>query len=196
MSLMFLIQTGVSFKDWFIVSWITFYELFILNLFRPILDNGMCKSKAKLNGKTAIITGSNTGIGKETAKELAKRGARIIMACRNIKEGIKAADEIKQITGNDNIVVKELDLASFKSIRNFAGNINSYEVRVDILVNNAGVFLCPQSKTEDGFEMHFGVNYLGHFLLTLLLVEKIKKSSSARIINLTSNLHRSNNTSN
>ena len=196
MSLMFLIQTGVSFKDWFIVSWITFYELFILNLFRPILDNGMCKSKAKLNGKTAIITGSNTGIGKETAKELAKRGARIIMACRNIKEGIKAADEIKQITGNDNVVVKELDLASFKSIRNFAGNINSYEVRVDILVNNAGVFLCPQSKTEDGFEMHFGVNYLGHFLLTLLLVEKIKKSSSARIINLTSNLHRSNNTSN
>ena len=196
MSLMFLIQTGVSFKDWFIVFWITFYELFILNLFRPISDNGMCKSKAKLNGKTAIITGSNTGIGKETAKELAKRGARIIMACRNIKEGIKAADEIKQTTENDNVVVKVLDLASFKSIRNFADNINSYEERIDILVNNAGVFLCPQSKTEDGFEMHFGVNYLGHFLLTLLLVKKIKKSSPARIINLTSNLHRSNNTSN
>ena len=95
---------------------------------------------AKLNGKTVIITGSNTGIGKETALDLARRGARVILACRDAKRGEEAAEHVRKTTGNGNVLFESLDLASLESVKNFADKINKNEERLDILINNAGKF--------------------------------------------------------
>ena len=113
----------------------------------------------KLTGKTVIITGANTGIGKETALDLAKRGARVILACRDLARANKAAEEIRKQSGNGNVIVESLDLASFESIHSFSDKINAQEERIDILINNAGIMACPQWKTKDGFEMQFGGFY-------------------------------------
>ncbi|KAJ8268501.1 hypothetical protein COCON_G00136730 [Conger conger] len=156
----------------------------IRNIFR-----GQWSSNAKLDGKTVIITGANTGIGKQTAKDLAKRGARIIMACRDIGKAEDARKEIVEDSGNENVVIRKLDLADTKSIREFAEGINKDEQQVNILINNAGVMMCPFSKTVDGFEMQFGINHLGHFLLTHLLLDLIKRSAPGRIVNLSSMAH-------
>ena len=139
-------------------------------------------------GKTAIVTGSNTGIGKETALDFAKRGARVILACRDEEKATKAAKDIIAKTGSDKVLVRILDLSSFESVRAFAKVINETEERLDILVNNAGL-ATPYQLTKDGYETVFQVNYLSHFLLTLLLMEKIKKSVPSRIVNVSSKLH-------
>ncbi|XP_072171697.1 retinol dehydrogenase 11-like [Diadema setosum] len=153
---------------------------------RRWLQGGRCYSKARLDGKTVIITGSNTGIGKESAKDLAKRGARVIMACRDLKKAEEAQLWVIRESGNKNVVVKKLDLASMRSIRDFAADIKKEEERLDILLNNAGIMMCPHWKTEDGFEMQFGVNHLGHFLLTHLLLDLLKASAPSRIVNVSS----------
>ena len=150
-----------------------------------------CKSKRSLKGKTVVITGANTGIGKETAVDLAARGARVIIGCRNLEKGMEAMKEIQQRSGNQNVFFEKLDLASLESVRTFADKILNSEPRLDILINNAGVAACPYQKTEDGFEMQFGVNHLGHFLLTLLLLDRLKRSQPSRIINVSSQGHRS-----
>ncbi|XP_035745686.1 retinol dehydrogenase 12, partial [Egretta garzetta] len=156
---------------------------------RRYVAGGQCKSAAKLEGKVAIITGANTGIGKETARDLARRGARVIVACRDIAKAEAAASEIRAETGNQQVIVKKLDLADTKSIREFAEKFLAEEKELHILINNAGVMLCPYSKTADGFEMHLGVNHLGHFLLTFLLLERLKQSAPARIVNVSSLAH-------
>ena len=143
---------------------------------------GVCRSKAMLDGKTVIITGANTGIGKETAIDLAKRNARVILACRSQEKGKKAEVDVRRESGNSSVHFRKLDLASFDSIRRFSKEVLSEESRVDILINNAGVMYCPFQKTEDGFETQFGVNHLGHFLLTHLLLDKIKQAPEGRII--------------
>ncbi|KAM7396698.1 hypothetical protein PAMP_019721 [Pampus punctatissimus] len=149
----------------------------------------VCHSKARLDGKTILITGSNTGIGKETAVDLAKRGARVILACRDMDRANKAAEEVRKMSQNDNVIVKKLDLASLQSVRQLAKEIQESEERLDILINNAGVMCCPKWQTEDGFEMQFGVNHLGHFLLTNCLLDLLKKSSPSRIVNVSSLAH-------
>ncbi|XP_074959257.1 retinol dehydrogenase 12-like isoform X3 [Phalacrocorax aristotelis] len=128
---------------------------------RRYVAGGECKSPARLEGKVAIVTGANTGIGKETARDLARRGARVIVACRDIAKAEAAASEIRADTGNQQVIVKKLDLADTKSIREFAEKFLAEEKELHILINNAGVMLCPYSKTADGFEMHLGVNHLG-----------------------------------
>lgn len=155
--------------------------------FSKWLTAGRCHSNARLVGKTVIITGANTGIGKETARDLSRRGARVILACRSVERGMKAAKEIEPDSTGE-LVVRQLDLTSFKSIRKFAEEINSTEERVDILINNAGL-MCDKSTTEDGIDTQFCSNHLGHFLLTHLLLDKIKASAPARIINVSSNGH-------
>uniref|UniRef100_A0A8C4WZ16 NADP-retinol dehydrogenase n=1 Tax=Eptatretus burgeri TaxID=7764 RepID=A0A8C4WZ16_EPTBU len=156
---------------------------------RRYFAGGVCTSLARLDGKTVIVTGANTGIGKETARDLAKRGARVILACRNLDKAEAAAAEIYAGSSNKNVVVRKLDLASTASIHEFATRINKEESALHILINNAGVMLTPYWKTENGFEMQFGVNYLGHFLLTYLLLDLLKRSAPARIINVSSGAH-------
>ncbi|GFT80955.1 hypothetical protein NPIL_131181 [Nephila pilipes] len=173
------------FKKGSILSRLTAMFIYIWDSFFP----ATCRSKAKLRGKTVIITGANTGIGKETARDLAARGAKIIIACRDTVKGGNAAEEIRQELPEANIIVKQLDLASFSSIRGFAKEVLSSEPQINILINNAGVAVCPKSTTVDGFEMQFGVNHLGHFLLTNLLLDKIKTSAPARIVNVASGAH-------
>lgn len=158
-----------------------------LILLRRWFVGGWCYSQTLLHGKTVIITGANTGIGKDTARDLLRRGARVILACRSLERATRAAAEL----GPDNkgeIVVRHLDLASLKSIRAFVDDILATESRIDILINNAGL-VYTQAKTEDGFELQFGTNHLGHFLLTNLLLDKIKSSAPARIINVSSLAH-------
>lgn len=156
---------------------------------RKWLAGGVCRSKAKLDGKTVLITGANTGIGKETALDMAKRGARVILACRDMTRARIAADDIRQRSGNGNVVVKKLDLNSLQSVRDLAKDIQANEDRLDILINNAGIMMCPKWKTEDGFEMQFGVNHLGHFLLTNCLLDMLKKSAPSRIVIVSSLAH-------
>uniref|UniRef100_A0A8C6ST54 Zgc:112332 n=1 Tax=Neogobius melanostomus TaxID=47308 RepID=A0A8C6ST54_9GOBI len=157
------------------------------------LFRGMCcnrwSSEERLEGKTVIITGANTGIGKETARDLARRGARIVMACRDLERAEEAKQDIFEDTGNENLVIRKLDLSDTKSIRAFAELINKEEKQVNILINNAGIMMCPYSKTADGFEMQLGVNHLGHFLLTYLLLDLIKRSAPSRIVVVASVAH-------
>ncbi|KAF7710782.1 retinol dehydrogenase 14a [Silurus meridionalis] len=147
-----------------------------------------------MRGKTVIVTGANSGIGKATAAELLRREARVIMACRSRERAESAAQEIRQQAvseaGTGELLVRLLDLASLSSVRSFCEQINKEEPRLDVLINNAGVYQCPYSKTEDGFEMQFGVNHLGHFLLTHLLLDLLKRSAPSRIVVVSSKLYK------
>ncbi|XP_072396957.1 retinol dehydrogenase 13-like [Diabrotica undecimpunctata] len=158
-----------------------------------IIFSAKCTSNNRLDGKTAIITGANTGIGKETAKDFYKRGAKVILACRNLEKASDAVADIqKQFKTESNLghlKVVELDLCSLESVRACAKELLESEERIDLLINNAGVMMCPYGKTKDGFETQFGTNHLAHFLFTLLLLPKICKSTPARIINVSSIAH-------
>ncbi|XP_072041406.1 retinol dehydrogenase 12-like [Amphiura filiformis] len=150
-----------------------------------------CKSKTLLHGKTAIITGGNAGIGKETAIDLARRGARVILACRNPKLAAEAVKEVKKRSKNNNVMYRHLDLNSLESVREFATGFLEEEARLDILVNNAGFLRKkPRQETVDRFELLFGVNHFGHFLLTLLLLPRLKKCAPSRIVMVSSGAHR------
>ncbi|XP_066532373.1 retinol dehydrogenase 12 isoform X2 [Hoplias malabaricus] len=111
------------------------------------------------------------------------------MACRDLEKGEAARKELVENSGNPDIVVRKLDLSDIKSIKEFAEVINTEEKQLNILINNAGIMMCPYWKTADGFEMQFGVNHLGHFLLTYLLLDLIKRSAPARIVNVASVAH-------
>ncbi|CAG9782802.1 unnamed protein product [Diatraea saccharalis] len=155
--------------------------------------SGWCKSERRLDGSVAIVTGSNTGIGKETASDFFNRGARVSIACRDIEKGNAAKKDIeKTITdsGRGELVVEKLDVASLNSVREFAKRILLREKSIDILVNNAGVMMCVEGKTEDGFETHIGTNHLGHALLTVLLLPKMNSSGDSRIVFVSSLLHK------
>ncbi|KAG7460577.1 hypothetical protein MATL_G00200210 [Megalops atlanticus] len=145
-----------------------------------------------MRGKTVIVTGANSGIGKATAAGLVQLQARVIMACRDRERAEEAAREIRQEAGpsQGEIVIKHLDLASLKSVRSFCEDIIQKEPKIDVLINNAGIFQCPYTKTDEGFEMQFGVNHLGHFLLTNLLLDLLKKSAPSRIVMVSSKLYK------
>ncbi|XP_038141902.1 dehydrogenase/reductase SDR family member 13-like isoform X2 [Cyprinodon tularosa] len=157
-------------------------------LFYGVLKGARCLSSVCLKGKTVIVTGSNTGIGKSTALEIAKRGARVILACRNKEKGETAAFDIRAESGNNQVLLMELDLSSLKSVRRFAETFLNTEPRLDILINNAGVI--GPGYTEDGFDLAFGVNHLGHFLLTNLLLERLRQCYPSRVITVSAHLHR------
>ncbi|MFX0108652.1 MAG: SDR family oxidoreductase [Candidatus Hodarchaeota archaeon] len=142
-----------------------------------------------MTGKVCIITGSNSGIGKETAASLAEKGATIAMAVRNTKRGEAARTELEERTGSESISVMLCDLASIDSIRTFVSDFNEKYNQLDVLVNNAGAAFHKRHVTHDGFECTLAVNFLGPFLLTHCLLPKLKACAPSRIINLTSGLH-------
>ena len=143
-----------------------------------------------LSGKVAIVTGSNVGIGFEAAKELAKKNATVVMACRNLEKGDEAAAKTILSTNSSlKLEVMKLDLSSLKSVKDFADEFTKKYDRLDLLINNAGVMMPPYSKTEDGFELQFGTNHLGHFALTGHLLPMILKTDGSRIVNVSSMAH-------
>lgn len=142
-----------------------------------------------LKGKKVLITGGASGLGKESARAMAARGAEIILAVRTPRQGIDTVAELIARTGNPAISWEQVDLGSLASIRAFAERFNTAHDRLDVLLNNAGVMACPFAKTEDGFEMQFGVNHVGHFLLTNLIAPALVKGAPSRIVNLSSRGH-------
>lgn len=146
-------------------------------LYRRWVEGVFFTRDTRIEGKVVVITGANTGIGYETAIDLARRGAKVYIACRSAQRGEAAKKEIVYKAQSHNVVFRQLDLASMKSIHAFVEQFRKEERKLDILINNAGVFACPQSETEDGFETQFGVNHLGHFLLTNLFMDMLKKSA-------------------
>jgi NAD(P)-dependent dehydrogenase (short-subunit alcohol dehydrogenase family) len=144
-----------------------------------------------MQGKVVVITGSNDGIGKETAVGVAAEGATTVLACRNQKKAGTAAEEVTRRTGNDDVHVVALDLADLASVQAAAREVLDRWVRLDVLINNAGGIWTERQETAQGFEQTFGVNHLGHFLLTNLLLPRITASAPSRIINLTSVGHHS-----
>jgi NAD(P)-dependent dehydrogenase (short-subunit alcohol dehydrogenase family) len=142
-------------------------------------------------GKVCIITGANSGIGKATAMGLSNMGATVVMVCRDQARGEEAQKEIKELTGNDNIDLMIADLSSQASLRELAENIQQRYQHIHVLVNNAGLINLTRQETTEGFEAIFAVNYLAPFLLTNLLLDELKASAPARIINVSSDSHQS-----
>ncbi len=140
--------------------------------------------------KTCLITGANAGIGKATTRQIADLGAKVIMVCRNPEKGEKARQEIIQATKNKNVELLICDLASLKDVKRFAEEFLINHSNLHVLVNNAGVFSMKRTTTKDGYESTFAVNYLAHFYLTKLMSPLLKKNSPARIINLSSDMHK------
>ena len=153
------------------------------------MQGGSYKKDTRIDGKVVIITGANSGIGKETAIDLAKRGGKIYIACRDIKRGENALADIREKSLSEKIYFLQLDLASLNSIKEFSKKFHELESQLHILINNAGVMACPKAFTEDGFEMHFGTNHLGHFLLTNLLLDVLKASAPSRVVVVSSLFH-------
>ena len=144
----------------------------------------------ELSGKTAIVTGSNTGLGFETALDLYQKGAKVYVACRDEEKGLDAIGRMKAISDGGELVYGRLDLASLSSVKEFAENVIATESRLDLLVNNAGVMIPPPSKSEDGFELQFGVNFIGHFALTGHLFNLLESTTGSRVVTLSSIAHR------
>lgn len=134
--------------------------------------------------KSVLITGANSGIGKATALALATEGWQVIMLCRNEQRGQAALEEVRELSGNDNVTLALCDLGDLSSIRKFAAEFLAKHSDLDVLVNNAGVMLSERRETVDGYEAHFGINHLGHFLLTNLLLDIIR----GRIVTVTSGI--------
>jgi NAD(P)-dependent dehydrogenase (short-subunit alcohol dehydrogenase family) len=140
-------------------------------------------------GRVIIVTGSTSGIGKETARILAKKNSTVILAVRNVEKGKGVAAEIRQEYPTADVAVRELDLSSLESVSAFAKGINRDYDRLDILINNAGIMMCPYSTTQDGFDIQMGTNHLGHFALTGRLMPLLEKTEGSRIVALSSGAH-------
>ncbi len=147
------------------------------------------KDIARQDNRTVVITGSNSGIGFQIAKVLALKGAKVIMACRNADKSFKAMKKIFGKYNQANLEFIHLDLASLESVRKFTEEFKKKNDRLDILINNAGVMATPHRKTHEGFEYQFGINHLGHFALTGLLIDLLTKTAGSRVVTITSIAH-------
>ncbi|ADG99431.1 short-chain dehydrogenase/reductase SDR [Segniliparus rotundus DSM 44985] len=144
-------------------------------------------------GRVAVITGANTGLGYENARALAQRGAKVVIAVRDTAKGESAAAKIQQLAPAAEVTVQPLDLASMDSIRQAAEELRNSLEKIDLLINNAGVMMPPKRKsTREGFELQFGVNHLGHFALTGLLLDKIVATEGSRVVTVSSIAHSNN----
>ncbi|MGI9603691.1 MAG: SDR family NAD(P)-dependent oxidoreductase [Acidimicrobiales bacterium] len=143
----------------------------------------------RLDGRRAIVTGASSGLGEETARALAARGALVTMAARNADKNAAAAERIRASDPDASLQLLDLDLADLASVRRFADQYRSGADAVDMLINNAGVMVCPFGHTADGFEMQFGTNHLGHFLLTALLADAVAAGDQPRVVTVSSAAH-------
>ncbi len=141
------------------------------------------------DGRVAIVTGANSGLGFETALGLAKKGAHVILACRNQAKGQAALAAARSENPRGTLELMPLDLAELASVRRFAAAFLEKHARLDLLVNNAGVMACAKKETADGFEFQLGTNHLGHFALTGLLLERLLETEGSRIVNVSSSAH-------
>ncbi|MDH3681125.1 MAG: SDR family NAD(P)-dependent oxidoreductase [Acidimicrobiia bacterium] len=142
------------------------------------------------SGRVAVVTGANSGLGLETARELARAGAAVVLAVRTLERGKAAIDDIQADQPDAELRLQELDLASLASIRSAAEEMQANLDRIDLLINNAGVMYTPRMQTADGFEMQFGTNHLGHFAWTGLLVDRLLPVEGSRIVTVSSVGHR------
>ena len=140
-------------------------------------------------GRTVLITGANTGIGWEAARVLAARGARVLLGCRNESKAQQAMERIWSVQAEADLACVQVNLASLASVQRAAAEV-AKEPRLDILINNAGVMMPPYGRTEDGFELQFGVNHLGHFALTALMLPMLRERSAARVVTVSSSGHK------
>jgi NAD(P)-dependent dehydrogenase (short-subunit alcohol dehydrogenase family) len=145
------------------------------------------------SGRVAVITGSNTGLGFETAKALAAKGARVVLAVRNLEKGKEAASAIAADSPGADLTLQELDLSSLDSVRSAADQLNAEQDHIDLLINNAGLmYPSPRQTTKDGFETQFGTTHLGHFALTGLVLDRLVKTPGSRVVTVSSIGHRIN----
>jgi NAD(P)-dependent dehydrogenase (short-subunit alcohol dehydrogenase family) len=147
------------------------------------------RSAPSQKGRIAVVTGANIGLGYETTIGLAKKGAKIIMACRNLQKAEIARQNIEKKVPDADMEIMELDLNSLQSVRDFAKSYSEKYKHLDLLIENAGIMIPHFVKTKDGFESQLGVNYLSHFLLTNLLLPLLKKTKESRIVTLSSLAH-------
>lgn len=143
-----------------------------------------------MKGKTAIVTGANSGLGFETAKALAQRGCKVVLGCRSIEKGRNAQEKIEKELKESEVFLMKLDLADIESIRSFARKYRKKFEKLDLMINNAGVMHIPFRKTDFDFEYQFGVNHLGHFLLNSQLIDMIKETENSRVVSVSSLLHK------
>jgi NAD(P)-dependent dehydrogenase (short-subunit alcohol dehydrogenase family) len=142
------------------------------------------------SGRVAVVTGANSGLGLITAREPARRGALVVLACRNMEKGRAAHAEVAAAASGPDPELEELDLASLESVRAFAERFKAQHDGLDLLINNAGVMAPPRRLTADGFELQLGTNHLGHFALTGLLLPLMEGRDDARVVTLSSNAHK------
>ena len=153
-------------------------------------DGWTAKDIPDQSGRYAIVTGANSGLGLVTARELARAGASVVMACRNLDKGHAAVEQVRAAVPDAKVQLEELDLASLESVRGFAERYKTTHDGLDLLINNAGVMASPRRRTADGFELQFGTNHLGHFLLTNLLLDSMEGREDARVVTLSSTAHK------
>ncbi|CAG9558953.1 unnamed protein product [Danaus chrysippus] len=171
-----------------LVTWVGAL-VFLIKLLNK-LSTGKCYSDTVMSGKVVVVTGASGGIGFETALELARRGAKVIVASRNNDKGQTAVRRIIKRTNNNRIHYIHLDLTSLQSVRKFVDQLKSREAKLDVLINNAGAILTSRERTEDGILKDLQINYFGPFLLTVLLVPMLKKASPSRVVIVSSSWHK------
>ncbi|WP_103349494.1 SDR family NAD(P)-dependent oxidoreductase [Amycolatopsis sp. CA-128772] len=150
-------------------------------------DNWTERDVPSQHGRVAVITGANTGLGFDTAKVLAERGATVVLAVRDVAKGKQAA---ARLGANADVTVQELDLSSLESVRSAAADLHATLPKIDLLINNAGVMYPPRQSTRDGFELQFGTNHLGHFAFTGLLLDLLLPVEGSRVVTVASIAHR------
>jgi NAD(P)-dependent dehydrogenase (short-subunit alcohol dehydrogenase family) len=164
-------------------------DIFLKGVMMQTQKNWTLEKIPDQRGKTVIITGANSGIGFEATRALAGRGAQVVMACRSLEKGELAVNQIRSENPMAQVELSHLDLADLASVRDFSARFLETGDRLDILINNAGVMAIPYGKTADGFEMQFGTNHLGHFVLTASLVEALKRTPGSRVVTVSSYAH-------
>jgi NAD(P)-dependent dehydrogenase (short-subunit alcohol dehydrogenase family) len=141
------------------------------------------------SGRVALVTGANSGLGLRTARELARAGATVLMACRDPERGERARAEVAADAPASEVVLERLDLADLRSVRELAAKVTAERPRLDLLINNGGVMAPPRGETADGFELQLGTNHLGHFALTGLVLDPLLATEGSRVVTITSTMH-------